>query len=146
MKATSKTRKSAKKTRAKKRTTKTAARSIKTKRVTPARVRLRKQTGGKKLAKRRVVRTRPVLMCVEGEHCFWANNGAVLSTLRDLRNELNNMTDEEYQYHANADRNDFADWVESVLCDDVCAKGLRRARRRATAYSCVKRCLVHYKR
>lgn len=136
MKATSKTRKSTRKTGVKRRTTKAA----------PARTRLRRQAGGRKLIKKRVVRAKPVLVCVDGEHCFWTHGGAVLSTLRDLRNELNSMTDEEYQYHANVDKNDFADWVENILCDDACAKGLRRARRRATAYSCVKRCLANYKR
>lgn len=97
----------------------------------------------KKTSKRNL---RKQLVYADGEQCFWTHRGTVLSTLKDLHRELDTMTDEEYQYHANADKNDFADWVEGVLCDETCADGLRRARRRATAHSCVKRCLTHYKR
>ena len=84
------------------------------------------------------------LMHADEAHCFWAHTGAVLSNLRDLERALEEMTDEEFGQHVNAEKNDFANWVEEVLRDKECAKGLRRAKRRMSARTCVTKRLKHY--
>jgi len=76
------------------------------------------------------------LVSAEGEQCFWSNDGKILSTLLDLKIALGDMSAESYNHHTDG-RNDFANWVESVLQDKECASGLRKAKNQKAAYLCV---------
>ena len=73
------------------------------------------------------------LVIASGEQCFWVNNGPVLTNLKELRDALGVISDEQFSYHVSKERNDFAEWVESVLADGECAKALRRTRTRKGA-------------
>ncbi len=46
---------------------------------------------------------------------FHVCNGAKLTTIYDLLNQLKHMTAQEFSVHTNKERNDFADWVKHVL-------------------------------
>lgn len=84
------------------------------------------------------------LVCAQGEQCFWSNDGLILSSLADLSEALATMSDEVYMHHATKDRNDFADWVEFVLIDKVCAQNLRRAKGKKAAQVVVAEALSSY--
>ena len=79
------------------------------------------------------------------EQSFWMSSGLMLPNLRRLEEALRNMmTDEEYAYHANRQKNDFAKWVAEVLRDAACAQALRRAKTRRAAATAVARALKQY--
>lgn len=58
---------------------------------------------------------------------FWVTDGQILADLRALAESFSAMEKLVYRYHTENDRNDFADWVEHVLCDADCAMALRQA-------------------
>ena len=76
---------------------------------------------------------------------FWVNFGPIVSNLRDLREALaTGISDQQFTHHVTGSRNDFAAWVEDVLCDTVCATALRRAKTRAAAVRAVETALKRY--
>lgn len=58
------------------------------------------------------------------EICFWVNSGPIVKSLPDLVEALKTMSDEQYSYHVNDDKNDFSRWIEDVLEDKTLAKAL----------------------
>ena len=79
------------------------------------------------------------------EQSFWTSSGLVLSDLKSLEEALRHaLSDEEYAYHANHERNDFAKWVEEVLGDVKCAQALRQAKKRTAAARVVAHALKNY--
>lgn len=85
-----------------------------------------------------------VLVCANDQECFWTTDGRVIADLKELEQALNDMADEVFAYHVNKERNDFADWVESVLRDAACAADLRGARKPRSARTVVVRHLKLY--
>jgi hypothetical protein len=75
---------------------------------------------------------------------FWVNDGQILNSLVALKDALDKMETEVYRYHTTNDRNDFAQWVESVLCDAECAASLAKARTPKSAKTVVVRHLKLY--
>ena len=69
--------------------------------------------------------------------CFWVNNGPVLRDLRDLRDALRAMSNEQFGYHTARGVNDFAKWVAEVLKDEACAKKIAKAKTRLLALEVV---------
>lgn len=139
-------RSSAKKT-TKKVTKKTAKKTTK-KAAKTTRKKVTKKTS-KKTAKKAVKRTKQaaggrVLVCASDSQCFWVQDGQVLQDLQDLAHALSTMQEEVFSYHANKERNDFADWVEQVLDDCDCAHGLRKSRSQGGAQRVVIRHLRLY--
>jgi hypothetical protein len=59
---------------------------------------------------------------------FVTRSGTQLHSLKDLYGHLSTISDEEYSHHVNAERNDFASWVEHVHGDRFLAQAMRRAR------------------
>jgi predicted transcriptional regulator len=64
---------------------------------------------------------------------FGVHDGKVLKSLRDLKAALYNMSDDTYRYHANKDKNDFANWVNDVFQAPALAQELRTAKTRQEA-------------
>jgi hypothetical protein len=85
------------------------------------------------------------LVYANGSRSFWVRNGEVLDNLVALRDALERMDSAVYAYHATKDKNDFADWVESVLCDKVCAAKLRAAATPAKARTVIAHRLKFYR-
>jgi hypothetical protein len=76
---------------------------------------------------------------------FWVNFGPIVSNLRGLRDALaHDITDQQFTHHVSGSRNDFAAWVEEVLCDASCATALRRAKTREAAVRAVETALKRY--
>ncbi len=57
------------------------------------------------------------------EEAFWINYGRTVRNLNDLINAIKNMKPETFRYHVNEDnnKNDFADWIRSILDNEELA-------------------------
>jgi len=77
-------------------------------------------TGTKQEAKR-------LLSNVPEEYIFWCHDGRVLRNLKELGDAMNTMADETYAFHANAERNDFANWVRDIIKDKRLRQDLQKA-------------------
>jgi hypothetical protein len=84
------------------------------------------------------------LVIVSGEMCFWVNNGASLSGMKDLSDALRTMSEEQFMYHAGMGRNDFSAWVLHVLGDKKCADDLLKAKNKKDALLAVEKHLKEY--
>lgn len=80
----------------------------------------------------------------EGTLRFWVSDGSVLSHMMDLLNAVQNMDSEVFEYHAQGDTNDFALWVEHVLCDTDCAQKLAKAKSQKQAEKVLSKYVTYY--
>lgn len=74
-----------------------------------------------------------ILANVPGEYVFYLHDGRILRNIEELRDALNNITEELYAYHVNQEKNDFSNWVKDIICDEKLARDLRKATTRTTA-------------
>jgi len=65
------------------------------------------------------------MISAEHERRFWVHDGQVLQNLKELCDAFENMSNETYQHHVTAEKNDFASWVEFILEDPMLAEKLR---------------------
>jgi len=105
---------------------------------------VKRATGtGEKNSRMNAKKTRSLVVAVGGG-CFWMNGGTVLRDLVELKNALLAMSKEQYDFHANKERNDFAAWVEGVLQDEICARGLRNSMTAQAASKVIEKALQNY--
>ena len=62
---------------------------------------------------------------VSDEQAFILHDGEKLTSLDDLSEAINLIEPELFQFHVNAEKNDFAAWVEHVFQEDGLAAQLR---------------------
>lgn len=105
-----------------------------------------KKNTAKKVTKKTTTKaqTKKPLVFAPNDKSFWVTNGAVLNSLLALRNALDEMEKEVYSYHVSKEHNDFANWVDVVLCDTQCAAELKKAHTPVKARSVVTRRLKVY--
>jgi len=96
-----------------------------------------KKAAVKKTPKKVFKNSTRTLAVAMDEQCFWVCNGMVLADLEELKEALISMSTTTYTYHVSVKKNDFADWVEVVLGDDVCAKELRKKKTVKSASTCI---------
>ena len=84
------------------------------------------------------------LVTAYNEKCFRVFNGPELSNLPDLLRAFQSMTKMQFSHHVKSYKNDFALWVEGVLCDSECAGNLRQAKTPRAAVAVVKKRLKDY--
>ena len=65
---------------------------------------------------------------VQPQYHFWVCDGKVLKNIQELQSALKQMSNETYSYHANNEKNDFANWVNDILGNADLAQKLRSAR------------------
>ena len=53
--------------------------------------------------------------------------------MRELGDELKTMSNETYAFHANAEKNDFTNWVRDIIKDEGLAKNLQKSPNQAYA-------------
>jgi hypothetical protein len=63
---------------------------------------------------------------VKEEHIFHFRDGSKAHTLQDLKKEIADMSDDEFNHHVAEDNNDFANWVEFCHKDQPLAADLRK--------------------
>jgi hypothetical protein len=137
--ATKKVAKKAVKKAVKKTTAKKAVRKTTAKKATK---KVAKKTAAKKTSAK--PKNKKPLVLASNEKSFWVTNGAVLNSLLALRDALDEMEKEVYSYHVSKEHNDFANWVDIVLCDQECAAELKRAHTPVKAKTVVTRHLKVY--
>lgn len=74
---------------------------------------------------------------VPEQYTFYCRDGCRLWNMRDLQNELLNMTDDMFSYHSNREKTDFSNWVRDVIGDEKLAKDLNKAKSRLEAANAV---------
>lgn len=84
------------------------------------------------------------LTTVSGGRCFWLHGGPALASLKDLNGAFSKMSNDQFTYHANKSKNDFAAWVEFVLLDPECARNLKKCSTKASARACTLKALKKY--
>jgi len=107
----------------------------------PAKKVAKKSAAKKATAKKQ---TKKPLVLASNDESFWVTNGAVLNSLIALRDALDEMEKDVYSYHVSKEHNDFANWVDVVLCDSKCATDLKQANNPVKAKSVVTRRLKVY--
>lgn len=105
----------------------------------------------KKAAKKAVAKKSPKkttgkksLVYAADHESFWVNDGRILNSLVALRDAFDVMDKTVYVYHSTGDQNDFAVWVDGVLCDASCARDLKKAKSPKTAKTVIVRHLKAY--
>jgi hypothetical protein len=89
--------------------------------------------GGLIVAKIQKEDARKYLADVPGEYVFRSHDSSIFKNMRELRDGLANMAEETYAYHANAEKNDFSNWIRDIIKDDKLAAELKSAKSRAEA-------------
>ena len=74
---------------------------------------------------------------VPGEYAFWCNDGRIVKSMRELKEALEQMGDDNYVYHVNTEKNDFSIWTKDVLIDEKLAWDLSKSTDRSEAARCV---------
>ena len=138
------TKKTAKKAvkKATKKVTKKATKSV-AKKASPRKKPAAKKPAAKKTAKK-TVKKKPALKHASNQESFWVRNGEVLNSMVTLADALERMEKEVFGYHVTKEKNDFADWVEKVLDDAVCAGALRKCKSPRSARTVVVRHIKLY--
>jgi hypothetical protein len=104
-----------------------------------------KKSAPKKAATKKVSKAAAAtLVYAPNEQSFWVTDGQVLNSLLALKEALAEMEKAVYSHHVSAEKNDFADWVEAVLCDMECALELRKAKTPKSAHTVVAKRLKVY--
>lgn len=107
---------------------------------------VRKKSDSKRAAGSSAVHVPPRKVCApcifqaSEDKAFWVNNGPIISTLDGLRDALRAMSDEQFEYHTKRAGNDFARWVDEVLCHGACAEKLARVKTRTGAVKAIASC------
>jgi hypothetical protein len=61
---------------------------------------------------------------VPEEFVFWSHDGRVLRDMKDLKDALTSISDQDYTYHANETKKDFSNWVRDIIGDEKLAQDL----------------------
>ncbi len=78
-------------------------------------------------------RAKRFLADVPAEYVFRCVNGHMLRNLKELEAELKAISEQDYAYHVNAEKNDFSTWVRDIIKDNSLAKTLLKASNPAVA-------------
>jgi hypothetical protein len=70
---------------------------------------------------------------VQGDRCFWVNNGHVVKNLAELAHELKEMPENIFRYHHNKEKKDFANWVREIIGDGELAEDLLKCKSKDAA-------------
>ena len=105
-----------------------------------------KKTAAKPKVKKEAAMKKPVkdLVYASDQESFWTTDGEVLNSLVALHAAFAEMEKEVFKFHAEGDQNDFAVWVEGVLCDGDCAADLQKAKTAKGAKTVVSKHLKLY--
>jgi len=64
---------------------------------------------------------------VEGGLAFHLCNGKVVSSVKELYDEIHHMTEDVFGHHVTADRNDFSNWVKDVFGEKKLSQNIAKA-------------------
>lgn len=75
---------------------------------------------------------------VPEQNKFWCTNGEVFATLEQFEVALKKMDQTTFKAHANAEKNDFSNWIYDIVGDTTLANELRRCKVKKDAEKKVK--------
>jgi len=58
---------------------------------------------------------------------FWCHDGRYLKNLDELKDALEQMTDEVFHYHSSQEKTDFSNWVKDVIGDEKLSRDLLKS-------------------
>ncbi len=64
------------------------------------------------------------------EYSFWLCDGREVRNTAQLAKFAHTMSDETYDYHANMQKNDFADWIRDIVKNEELAYNVRKSKNR----------------
>ena len=73
------------------------------------------------------LKAREYLTDVPEEYVFRSCTGRTLRNLKELSDELSCMSDTDFCYHVNAEKNDFRNWVRDIIRDQELSRRLQRS-------------------
>lgn len=123
------------------------AKKVVAKKPVPAKKTVAKKVSPKKVAGKKSVPSATAsrsLVYADNQQSFWTTNGEILNSLVALRDALAAMDEAVYVHHARPEQNDFAIWVNDVLCDNECAQALAKAKTPKSAHTVVVKHLKLY--
>lgn len=65
---------------------------------------------------------------VPADNRFFICNGEILNNLQQLPDALKRMDDNVYCFHVNAEKNDFANWIEATIGDKALGTAVRKSK------------------
>lgn len=71
-------------------------------------------------------KTRRELKNTDQSKAFWLRNGQMIVNLKELLDVVSGITDADFEYHVNREKNDFVNWIENVLEEKDLSKKLVR--------------------
>ena len=80
-----------------------------------------------------------ILADVPGDKVFWSNDGLIMRNMNDLASALQKMKATTFKYHANAEKNDFSNWINDVMHDQKLAAGIKGCKTKAEATKLARR-------
>jgi hypothetical protein len=75
---------------------------------------------------------------VPADKVFWVNNGGILKNLGELAVAFKEISNEQFAFHVNKEKNDFSNWVKDVVGDKALAGSLLKTKTKAAALKAVK--------
>lgn len=118
-----------------------------TKKTTAKKIATKKPAAKKTTTKKRATAVKKPtkdLVYASDQESFWTTDGEILNSLIALAEAFGKMEKGVYQFHALGDQNDFAIWVETVLCDKDCAADLVKAKTHKSARTVVNKHVKNY--
>ena len=73
---------------------------------------------------------------------FHLQDGRVLKNVKELLEALQGMSDEVFNHHVNAERNDFANWVRDVFGAKPLATQMKRVKTKDSTVKKIKQAIV----
>ena len=64
---------------------------------------------------------------VPEDYVFVCSDGRILRNIKELADALKTMKGVTYASHANATKNDFANWIKDIIKDEMLATDVRKA-------------------
>jgi len=64
---------------------------------------------------------------VPEEKRFWCNDGRYLKNLDELKDALEQMTEETFRFHSSENKTDFSNWVKDVIGDEKLSRDLLKS-------------------
>lgn len=83
-----------------------------------------------KKSPKKTIRTIEIIEIIDvaPESVFWLNGGESLKNLIELRDALESMGEEQFDFHTKRDGNDFANWIEGAIGHENLAKEIKKAK------------------
>jgi len=92
------------------------------------------------------MKAKKMLKRIEPEHYFSLCTGGLIKDIKELAFILDYLSNEEFNHHVNANKNDFSRWIRDVFGEEKLAEDLLKTRDRKDMQIILLKYLVNKKR